>query len=365
MANPVSKLTIVATAALLTLSLTSCGKGDKPEKSVVRPVKTMIVSAPKKFIIRNFPGKVLATDQAKLAFEVSGRLIKLPILEGHKVKQGQMLAEIDPKSYQEKVNEAKARLVRREAEYKRAGTLVKDGYVSRTEYDQKRSSYLVAKANYNTALKDLNDTKVIAPFNGVIARRYVKNFENVKAKEVIILLQNIKQLDIEINVPENIILNLKSNPDDPIKPLAIFESAPGKEYSLKLKEFSAEADPETQTYRVLYTFPAPTDINVLPGMSVSVKIPIPDPLAGSKDHYIIPSEAVIDSPDGKPSVWLVDKKTMTVKRHVVQISRLENNEIRILSGLKQGDEIVVAGAVYLRENQKVSIMKPLKGTNGQ
>lgn len=361
MPNKLRTPLFLALLVCFSTALISCGDSDKQEKSLIRPVKTMTVADPLSTITRIFPGKVLATDEAKLAFEVPGQVIQLPILEGDKVKKGQMLAALEPKIYQEKVNETKAILVRSEAEYTRAGTLVKDGYVSKTEYDQKRAAYLVAKANFNAAEKDLKETKLVAPFDGIIAKRYVKNFENVKAKEVVILLQNIQQLDIEINVPENIIMNLRREKKQQIESTASFENAPNREFALKIKEFSAQADPETQTYRVIFSFPAPTDINVLPGMTASVKVPLPGSVKSAESFYLIPSAAVFDGSDGKPSVWVVDKKTLTVKRRIITVSRFENGSVRVLKGLQPGDEIVTAGAVYLRENQQVSIMQPLPG----
>lgn len=346
---------------IFTCCLVSC-KSAGEDQPLVRPVKTLVVGNPVDFTTRTFPGRILATKEAKLAFEVPGRLIQLPVLEGDSVKAGQLLAEIDPKIYQEKYNQTQAVLIRTQAEYGRFSQLVKNGYVSRTDYDQKRAEFLVAEANFNTAAKDLKDTKILAPFSGIISRKYAKNFENVKEKQIIFLLQDLNQFDIEMQVPESLILTLKSN-QKPVKSLqAVFEAAPTKSYALKVKEFSSEADPQTQTYRVLATFPAPKDLNVFPGMSVNVIAKIQDSSKNTTSYFLIPTEAVFDGPDNQPSVWVLDSQSSTVKRRAVKISRLEQNEIRVLSGLKPGERIVIAGAAYLRENEKVSILKPLTGS---
>ncbi len=354
-------LHILAVAFLVPLLFSACNTGDSGSP-IIRPVKTMLVGSPQDFTTRTFPGKVLATHEAKLAFEVPGRLIALPILEGDKINAGQVLAQIDPKTYQEKYNETKAILLRNKVEYGRYSELVKNGYVSRTEYDQKRAQFLVAQANFNTAEKDLKDTKIIAPFTGVISKKYVKNFENVVAKQQILLLQDLNQFDIEVQVPESLILNLKGGKKPVKKMTAMFESAPNKRYTLSMKEFSSEADPQTQTYRLLTTFPAPKDLNVFPGMSASVIVELADNSAQKNAFILIPSTAVFEGADNKPSVWVVDPKTSQVKRRVVEISRLDQGEIRVLSGLEPGERVVTAGAGYLRENEKVSIMEPLTGS---
>lgn len=331
-----------------------------PKRPEVRPVKVKEVGKPQRIVIRSFPGKVLATDQARLAFEVPGQLIKFPIKEGQKIKKGQLIGELDQTKYQEKVNETKARLIRTRAEYQRARRLVKDDFISRTEFDRKRSAYLVAEANYNTAKKDLNDCTLSAPFDGVIAKKFVKNFEKVKAKQDIVLFQDLDQLDIEVNVPEYIILNLKAEKkavDEETK--VSFEGAPKQRFKVKVKEFSTQADPETQTYRVLFTLPAPKTLNVFPGMTATVWAPLPDLRHHGEQFILLPGSAVFDGPDQKSSVWVVDTKTKTVKRRVVKISRLQNGSIRVLSGLKPGETVVVAGVHNLQENQKVKIAEPV------
>ncbi len=349
----------------LLLILAACHKEEKPKKDDVRPVKTMVVGQPKSEVIRNFPARVLAHDEARLAFEVPGRLVKFPVVEGQEVKEGELLAALDPHQYEQKVNETKAQYIRAKADYDRAEKLVKNDYISRTDYDKKRAEYIAAEANYNTAKRDLRDTKITAPFAGLIARKLVKQYENVKAKEDIVLLQDVETLDIEINVPEYIILNLKkanqSHGGD-TNAKVILEGAPTKEYALKFKEFSSEADPETQTYRVVFMLPAPANVNVFPGMTATVKVPLPDLKLNKGEYIAVPSEAVVKSADGKPMVWVVDTAAMTVSPRHVEVSRLDKSTIRILSGLKSGETIVIAGAQFLQKNQKVSIMQPLKGS---
>jgi len=247
----------------------------------------------------------------------------------------------------------------------KAKELVKNDYISRTDYDKKHSAYLVSQANLSTAKKNLSDARLIAPFSGIVAKKYVKKFENVKAKQNILLLQFIAKLDVEINVPEYIILNLRRDEKAERYPVAMFEGAPGKQYPLTFKEFSSEADPETQTYRVLFTMTSPKDITVYPGMTVTVKAPIPDLKDGSKPFILIPSSAVFDGPDKKTSVWVINMESMTVTRVPVEVTRLENGNVRLLSGLKTGQRIVVAGVHFLQDQQKVKIMKPLPGSNDQ
>lgn len=351
------KLKIISKIFLMlffVMALMSCEKKQE-QKEIIRPVKTMVVGDKVDTAIRNFPGKVKANKEAKLSFEIPGSLVELPIQEGDKVKEGGLIAKLDPEKYQRKVEETKASYFRTKADYERGEKLVGPGYISRSDFDRLRSEYLMAKANYDTALRDLKNTSLYAPFAGVISKKYVDNYEKVKAKQEIALLQIVNQLDVEIFVPEDIILNLKKS--DPAKINLSFEGAPSKNFPVQLKEFSAEADPDTQTYRVVFTLPAPTEINVLPGMTATIHVPMPDYQSSSKSYYKIPSTAVFDGPDNQPSVWLIDKNTMAVKRVPVEITRLDQKYIHVISGISTGDIIVTAGVQYLQEGQKVKFLK--------
>lgn len=102
--------------------------------------------------------------------------------------------------------------------------------------------------------------------------------------------------------------------------------------------------------------PAPKDINILPGMTATIKTQMPDFKSGGKGFMVIPVSAVL-SQDKKIFVWVVDPQSMTVKKQMVVVSRMANNEIHVVSGLKTGDRIVTAGVHYLQDGQKVSILK--------
>ncbi len=344
--------------SLLFLLFVIAGCDDKSEtpKKLVRPVKTMVIKAPKTSITRTFPGKVIASKEAILSFQVPGRLVGLLVLEGDKVESSRVLANLDPEKYQHAYDEANAAYLRNEAHYRRAQQLVKKKFLSEADFDNRKALYQSSLAKLKSAKKDLNDTVLKAPFPGVISRKYVDNHEHVKAKQPIFKLQNLKNVDVEINIPENVIVNLRTDAHKRDKPKAIFDSVPNKVYPVTLKEFSSEADPETQTYRVVLTMASPKDVNILPGMTVSVRVKLPDFKSGGEKFIVIPAAAVFSRKGDQAYVWVVDTKAMTVKKQPVKVSRMASQEIHVLSGLKPGDRIVVAGVHYLQDGEKISLL---------
>lgn len=351
---------LMAMMLLLGLVLAGCDKESAPKKDPVRPVKTVVVEQTGQGVNRNFPGRVVAHKEAKLSFQVSGQVIKIPVLEGSKIQKGEFIAALDPVKYQDTVNEFHAKYVLALAQYRRAAKLIKGDFISRARYDRIKSELKVAQANLNTAKQDLAWTKLHAPFTGLLAKKYVENFEHVKAKQPIVLLQIDNIIDIRIDVPESILLNIRRG-QVRTDPKASFPGAPNQYFKLTFKEFSSEADPETKTYRVVYMMKSPTSVNVFPGMTANVQVHLPDFKSGGKKYFIIPSSALFVNTENKTFVWVINKKTMQAHKHPVTASRLSGSHVHILSGLKGGERIVTAGVHNLLEGQKVKILKPITG----
>lgn len=336
--------------------LISCTKEQTTEKKQIRPVKTIIVQQPVSIIWRRFPAKIIANKEANLGFQVKGILIELPVKEGEIVHQHQLIARIDPKRYKEAENERMAKYLQAKAEYLRAKALLPNGFVSKSDYDARKYRYKMTMANLNNAQRDLKDTSLYAPFNGVVAKRFVENFENVRERQAIVRLQDTTHVDVEIDVPEAIMLRIREAVTQK-KPYVYFESAPQRKFNLTLKEFAAIADPDTQTYRVVFTLKTPQDLTVLPGMTATVGVALRDYRRGGKPFYRIPASAVFYPVDKQPSVWVVDGKTKRVKAVRVDVGRLMGSDIQVFSGITSGMRVVVAGAEYLQPEQQVSLVR--------
>lgn len=355
------RLTLL-TLLLFSLFLTGCGKQqEKAAEPVVRPVKSIVVAGGETSGIRSFPGVVDASKKADLSFRVGGRVIKLLVREGEKVKQGQVLAELDPKDFQIVVNDKMAAFTRARADYERAKKLVGKGFISKMDYDRLEAEYRSRLADLNKAKQDLSYTVLKAPFDGTIARRTIDNYEEVQASQVIFALRDNSTLEVKINVPENIILRLDKKRLDRIKraiPVwATFDSAPGKKYPLTFKEAATKADSKTQTFLVTYTMPAPEDLQVLPGMTATVTADLSGRMTG-KEEFVryLPISAVTANAKLQSQVWVVDEKTMTVHAKSVKLGTMRGSSIEVLEGLQGGERVVTAEAAYLAEGMKVSLL---------
>ena len=356
----------IISISLALLALVACGDDRQaaPEPAS-RPVKVFVVEGSEVDAVRSFPGKVDASQRAELAFRVGGQLQELPVKEGDLVKKGQVLARLDPTDYKLILEDRQARFDNTERNFKRAKDLVADGNISRLDFDRMEAEYRSASAALSQAKKDLEYTVLIAPFAGRVAQRDVENFEEVMAKQTVMWLQNIDQLDIVINLPESVVRSVRGgvsrevgdggHTDPAVRATAQFEGRGDQTFPLRPKEIATKADPQTQTFRATFTMAAPTKFTVLPGMTATVMLDLSE-LVTYESVKWVPARAVQADSGLNPRVWLLDPETMTVSSRPVSIGRMSGSMIEITDGLAGGEEIVAVGAPYLAQGMRVTRM---------
>jgi len=354
------------------LSVYGCDQeGTVIVEQLPRPVKAYVIGGDEASEIRRLPARVFASQRADVSFRVPGLIVELPVKEGDVVKEGQLLARLDQKDFRTTVNDRQAKFDEAKANYDRGKELVKDGFISKMDFDRLESNYKTSKANLEQAKLDLSYTSLKASFGGQVAKRYVQKNEEVRKKMPIFALQNTGQLDIKFDVPERLLLGMRDfNERDDMSPeerpttaYARFTSD-GQRYPLLYKEIATRADQQTRTFEATFVLDTPKGITVLPGMTAEVDIDLAV-LYGSKDFEIlIPNTAVFADPDGSPRklVWVLDLEAMTIQSREVETGDLVGDRIRIVSGLKAGESVVSAGVHHLEDGQKVRLFS---GTFGE
>ena len=365
---------------LMLVLFPSCsGKEDKEVKpEVIRPVKILTVTSSTDALQLKFPGMVRAAKRADLAFQVEGTLKQLPVDEGQEVKEGQLIAQLDQRDFENNLRNAQGQLARVKAalesaqsEYDRIlriqkqdpGAASESMVVKRREaVDGSKAELESAQAAVDTARDKLGYATLRAPFGGVISKRYVDNFQEVRAKQDIVSLDDLSFLDILVDLPEIVVASIRESDKQAGSTApahAEFSAATGKEYALKVKEFATRADPKTQTYQVVFQMERPKNVLILPGMTATVVGEAPARREKGA-FFVIPAIAVFADDQGRSNVWVVDKEKMTVERRKVTTGDLTGEaSIQITEGLRSGDMIAVSGVSQLREGMKV---KPFDGT---
>ena len=287
--------------------LLGCSQEVQTESEITsRPAKFFHVKSGVNDKWRSFPAVVEASEDATLAFRVSGVIEELLVKPGQPVAKGDLLAKLDPTDYLIRVEQAKANFELAESQFGRSQQLLKQKLISPSMFDEAQAQLQVARASLKTAKKNLQYTELYAPFEGEVARTYVENFENVVAKQVILNIQDRESIDIAIQVPENFIANVRK--DTGYQPTVTFDPKPEFSYKATIKEWDTTADPVTNTFRVVFSLKRPPEFNVLPGMTASLKAELDKVTFAKSDAIVVPTTAVfseVGEGDASQFVWKV------------------------------------------------------------
>ena len=325
------------------------------KSDVVRPVKLVTVADRELSDIRNFPAEVVANQGSYLAFRVNGELMAFPVLAGQEVEKGQLLAKLDPEDFELQLEQRTAQYELASSQLARVESLYKRSIASKSEYDQALANKQVAESALKIAKTNLHNSELRAPFSGTIAKVFVKNFENVVAKQNILRLETRDMMDVVIQVPEKLVARIDKDLD--YHPQVVFDGYPDKSYELTVKEWDTQADPVTLSYKVVFSLPIPKDFNLLAGMTGHVYIDR-NKITSVKQHRLfVPIAAVFSertqSLKENANVWLYDETTQTLTKRSVSVGKMREQSIEITSGLNGGEIIVGAGVHHLEEGLKV------------
>ena len=163
------------------------------------------------------------------------------------------------------------------------------------------------------AQRALDDTRLVAPFDGRVARTLVNNFQNVQANQPVLVFQSTSILEVDIQVPEADMSAAERgitarNARDLLEARAEFPTIPNRQFDLELKSFSTEATPSARTFRVTFNLYPPEGQNILPGMTCTVLLRPKSRLSAQPAEegiFQVPVRAV-STAGGKSSLWRLD-----------------------------------------------------------
>ena len=352
------RLPVILLAASL---LAACGGEPEVEaEPPARSVKMMTIGDASVKVSWEYPGAIMATRNVDLGFEVSGKIIELPIEDGLKVSEGDLLGRLDPRDYEAARDAALAnRRAMRSADV-RAKAIFKEGAGSQAEVDKTQRDIKVAEQELNKAQKALDDTALMAPYDGVVGERIADNFQNVRAKQSILIFQDMSSLEMDVTVPERDFVHMEQGltleeRTARAHPTVEVSSLPGRSFEAYIKSFTKTADPVTRTYKATFAFENPEDVNILPGMTARVILSPPEMVAAyaTSGGIRIPAIASASDEQGNAYVWRVDPDTMKVSRAPVVLGQMSGADVLVSSGLSKGDRIATSGVAHLQEGMKV------------
>ena len=289
---------------------------------------------------------------------MTGKIIDLNVKEGDEVNAGTIVATLDPRDYKSSLDASKARLDETRLEAERNQRLFEKNATSKEDLEKSIRAQKTALANFEQATKAYEDTFLKAPFSGTIARVLVDDFETVRAKQEIMILQDSTTLEAVINIPETLwTIAAKGMTNEErtqrSKPTIRLTSLPGSSFPARVSEIGMQADPQTRTFPVTFAFSPPSTLNISPGMTATVFLTAPGDLDGDSPAFVVPVESVAHDGQGEAYIWRIDPSTMTAGKVPVKAGEMERNNIEITGALNNGDRIATSGVQQLREGMVV------------
>jgi len=302
-------------------------------------------------------GSFFPEDEVTVGSEVDGIIKRLLVDEGSTVKQGDLLLEIDDEKLRLEVEESeamlregRARLEHSQATFKRMSSLFDQGVIGQQELDDARNQELMNRAGLeNTQAKlsrfkkELGDTRVLAPMDGVVSERMVSAGEYVKIGASLFKIVDANPLKLSFTLPEKntgaIRTGQKVRVTTRVYADQMFE---GEVYFINPK-----MEAETRTIEVKARVDN-SEYKLRPGYFVDVKV-----LLGRQRSLVLPESAVLVR-EGSVVVMAVAGGVISYKR-VVPGVRFDG-KVEILEGITPEDDIVVSGRSEITEGTRVTIV---------
>jgi membrane fusion protein (multidrug efflux system) len=281
-------------------------------------------------------GTALAYDSAKIVAATSDYLTLLDINEGQQVKKGQLLAQLNDTEEKARVNELKALLNEQKRQLARLNNLTRTQASAMSLLDEQQAKVNATQAQLDAVLARLSEMQIKAPFDGLLGLRQVSEGAYISAGTVLTTLDDISVIRVEFNVSEHYMADLKID-----MPLAITNVAYGQtKFIGKIKALDPRLDPVTRSIKVHGTIEN-SDLKLRPGMLLNVTVE----LANNKVLQV-PEKAIVPL-QNRHYVYVVSADN-SVQQVEIKLGQRVPGSIEVLSGLKEGDEVVVEGTQKLR-----------------
>jgi len=305
---------------------------------------------------RDYVGMVSARVEVDLGFPVSGTIATRRVTLGDTVKQGDILAQMDPETLEAGVWAARAgvvvakhKLASARDEMQREHTLVERGVESQSHLEDAKRSHAAATARLAqaqaalTRAEDLlNSTTLLAPFDGVITLVLAEAGAAVSTGQAVVRLAGTKEREVVIDLSEAELAALPRAAEFEAHLLAVRDTSA----KIRLQSIDPVANSRTRTRRAHFTLVDPT-----PGFRIGALVRVLPPRTGIR-AIVIPNSAILSGDNGA-HVWLVSRPDGIVTRTPVTLGRDLGNRVLVTSGILAGQEVIVKGIHSIKDGQIV------------
>lgn len=336
---------ILTRIPLLLLPLLVACAGEKKEDNAMETapekvrVKVESVTAQGVEQLSEFTATVEANISNRIAPQTPFRIEKLYAEVGDEVKEGQLLVKMDATN----LKQTKVQLDNQEIEFQRIDELYKVGGASKSAWDAQKTSLEVARETYKNLQEN---TQLVSPVTGIVTARNYDSGDMYTTAEPIFVVEQIRPVKLKVNVSESLFTKLKKGNEVDVR-LDVY----GDEvFKGRISLIYPTIDPDTRTFPVEIKI-TNNDNRVRPGMFARVTMNF-----GALQHVVAPDRAIVKQ-SGAGDRYIFVYKDGKVSYQKVELGRRMNDKYEIISGVNDGDQVVVTGQSRLTNGMEVEIEK--------
>lgn len=336
------KISLV-TAAIFVFVACSDEKGTERKGKVI-PVKVMEVAVSRTANARNYIGTVEESVAVSLSFSVAGTVERILAREGERVRKGRLLATLDSATAENSYRMMLAKLQQARDAYDRLEKVHRNGSLPDIKFVEVETGLRQAESMTAIAKKNLDDCRLYAPRDGVIASLFVEEGGGAMPGVTAFRLVSVDKVNVKIPVPESEIGGITAGQTARIETPALGNAA----FSGKVEMKGVAANVVSHTYEVKVGVDNP-DARLMPGMVCKVFLSSDD----ATDEIVVPNLTIRIAHDGSRFVWIVEGNA--ARRRFVKTGGLRDEGVAIVEGLAAGDKVIVEGFAKVSEGMNVSI----------
>jgi RND family efflux transporter MFP subunit len=327
--------------AAMTTLLLSCSSSETKEDTAEQLPRIEVDVAHSRNVaqVKTYTANVEADNINNISPSSPNRIKTITVEVGDRVRKGQTLATLDPVN----INQTKLNLEQTKREYDRAVTLLEIGAGTQQTVEQLKTQLDVAQTQYNNLLEN---AVLTSPINGVVTERNYDPGDMSSSLPILTVGQLSPIVKVMINVSENDLTLVRAGmPVD-----VTFDAFHGETFNGKIERIHPTVDTATRTFSVEVQI-SNRDERILPGMFARVEINL-----GNKDNVVVPDRAIVKQ-TGSGNRYVYVYRNGTVSYHKVELGQRLDDAYELLSGINDGDTVVIAGQTKLADGVKAEIVK--------
>jgi RND family efflux transporter MFP subunit len=335
-----NRLQRIIAVFVLVAAATGCSQKSEDPKAPVQiaSVRTQTVERTQRAATEEVVGTVRAKLRSAIEAKVSGKIDQMLVVPGQTVKAGDLLAKLDAREIHSQLDQAQAVRQQAENDLKRIEPLARQKVLTQAELESGQAKFRVADAAATQTATLLGYTKIVAPFNGVITRKYADVGDLAAPGKVLLEMEDAKILRLEADAPEAVIGNLTLGDKLPVRVASV-----SNELEAVVSEIAPAADANSRTFLVKLDLPSAAGLRA--GQFGRAVMPV-----GQTAALLVPAAAVVQRGQMEMVFIVADGHAQL---RLVKTGKRVGPDVELVSGVEAGEKLVTEGATTLIDGQPV------------